>query len=326
MAHPFRFGCQSFNAASAREWKDKARKAESLGYSSFLLADHYIGPGPALTATRHPVQTIAAVPAITLAAEATTSIKVGCRVMCVDYRNPVVLAKEMATIDLFSEGRLECGLGAGWLANEYEAMGVTLDPAPVRIQRLADVIRLVKAHFGDGECDVVGAEGSHVRAVGFEGVPKPVQRPRPPIMVGGGARKVLTLAGAEADIVSFNFNNRAGVIGPDGVGMSTASETARKVGWVRDGAGARFDEIELEIGAYFTVVTDDAAGTAAAMAPMFALPPEELLRHPHALLGSVAAICDELHRRREEYGISYVTVGDSVMEAFAPVVAKLAGS
>lgn len=326
MAHPFRFGCQSFNAASAREWKDKARRAEALGYSSFLLADHYIGPGPMLEATRHPVQSIAAVPAITLAAEATTSIKVGCRVMCVDYRNPVVLAKEMATIDLFSEGRLECGLGAGWLANEYAAMGVRLDPAPVRVARLAEVIRVVKAHFGDGECAVEGAEGTGVRAVGFEGVPKPVQRPRPPIMIGGGARKVLTLAGAEADIVSFNFNNRSGVIGPDGVGLSTAAETARKVGWVRDGAGDRFDQIELEIGAYFTVVTDQAAATAKAMAPMFALPPEELMRHPHALIGSVDAICDELLRRREEYGISYVTVGDTNLEAFAPVVAKLSGS
>jgi probable F420-dependent oxidoreductase len=326
MGRAFRFGCQSVHAASGREWKDKARRAEDLGYSSLVLADHYLGPGPAIAATGHPVQTLAAVPAMTLAAEATTTIRVGCRVMCVDYRNPVVLAKEMATIDLFSEGRLECGLGAGWLAGEYEAMGVVMDGPGRRIARLADVVRVVKAHFGDGECAVEGAPGTGVRAVGFEGVPKPVQRPRPPIMIGGGGRTVLTLAATEADIVSFNFDNRSGVIGPAGVGSSTAEATARKVAWVREAAGARADELELEIGAYFTVMTDKVAATAGAMAPMFGLSVEDLLAHPHALIGSVEAVCEELQRRREQYGISYVTVGDNVMEAFAPVVARLAGT
>ena len=113
MTHPFRFGWQAFNAESAADWRDKARRAEALGYSSFMLADHYIGPGPALAATFHPVQGIAAVPAIAVAAEATSTIKVGARVMCIDYRNPAVLIKEMATLDFFSEGRLELGLGAG---------------------------------------------------------------------------------------------------------------------------------------------------------------------------------------------------------------------
>jgi alkanesulfonate monooxygenase SsuD/methylene tetrahydromethanopterin reductase-like flavin-dependent oxidoreductase (luciferase family) len=298
MGRAFRFGCQSFHAASGREWKDKARRAEDLGYSSLVLADHYLGPGPAIASTGHPVQTLAAVPAMTLAAEATTTIRVGCRVMCVDYRNPVVLAKEMATIDLFSEGRLECGLGAGWLAGEYEAMGVVMDAPGRRIARLADVVRVVKAHFGDGECAVEGTPGTGVRAVGFEGVPKPVQRPRPPIMIGGGGRTVLTLAATEAD----------------------------KVAWVREAAGPRADALELEIGAYFTVMTDKVAATAGAMAPMFGLSVEDLLAHPHALIGSVEAVCEELQRRREQYGISYVTVGDNVMEAFAPVVARLAGT
>ena len=320
---PFRFGLQSFSASSAKEWTDRARKAEDLGYSSFMLADHYIGPGPALEATGHPVQSVAAVPAITLAAEATTTIKVGCRVMCVDYRNPVVLAKEMATIDLFSDGRLELGLGAGWLQGEYEAMGVPFDPPGERIQRLADVIALVKATMADGLTAFEGASG--VKAVGFEGVPKPVQRPHPPIMVGGGAPRVLRLAGREADIVSFNFNNRAGVIGPDGLGSSTAEATAQKVGWVREGAGERFDDVELEIGAYFTVVTEHVEATAGQFSAMFGMPPEAVLEHPHVLIGTVEGICDELERRREAYGISYVTVGDGNIEAFAPVVARLSG-
>jgi probable F420-dependent oxidoreductase len=322
--HPFRFGLQSFSASSKAEWTERARKAEDLGYSALMLADHYIGPGPALTATGHPVQEIAAVPAITLAAAVTSTIKVGCRVMCIDYRNPVVLAKEMATIDLFSEGRLELGLGAGWLRGEYEAMGITLDPPGVRIQRLAEVIALMKATMGDGEVDVRGTAGVH--AVGFEGLPKPVQRPHPPIMVGGGARKVLTLAGREADIVSLNFDNSSGVIGPKGIGSSTAEMTAQKIGWIRDGAGDRFDDLEIEIGAYFTVVTEHVDPVAGQFAAMFGLTPEAVVEHPHVLLGSVDAICDELQRRREAYGISYITVGDGNLDAFAPVVARLTGT
>ena len=128
MARPFRFAVQSFSASSGKEWTDRARHVEDIGYSTLFVADHYIGPGPSLAATHHPVQELAAVPAMTLAAEVTTTLRVGARVMCIDYRNPVVLAKEMATIDLFSEGRLELGLGAGWLENEYRSMGVPFDP------------------------------------------------------------------------------------------------------------------------------------------------------------------------------------------------------
>lgn len=322
MTRPFRFGCQAYNAASRAEWKDKARRAEDLGYSSFMLADHYIGPGPALTATNHPVQSLAAVPAIAVAAEATTSIKVGARVMCIDYRNPAVLVKEMATLDLLSDGRLEMGLGAGWLQGEYEAMGVPWDPAGVRITRLGEVVRMAKLLMADGEVNFEGQAG--VRAVGFEGLPKTVQRPHPPIMIGGGAERVLKLAGREADIVSFNFDNSSGKIGPD-VPTSGADAVLRKVAWVRDGAGDRFDQIELEIGAYFTFVSDQGAQIAEGMAARFGMSAEQMLTHPHGLFGSVDTICDELERRREQFGISYVTVGDSVAEAFAPVVARLAG-
>jgi len=324
MARPFRFGMQCYSATSAADWKAKARKAEDLGFSSFMLADHYIGPGPALTATRHPVQDIAAVPAMAFAAAATERIRIGCRVMCVDYRNPGVLVKEMATIDLLSEGRLELGLGAGWLQGEYEAMGIAFDPPGRRIDRLADVIALAKAFGVPGELAIDGPNG--VKAVGWEGLPKYVQQPHPPIMIGGGSPKVLRLAGREADIVSFNFNNRAGVIGPDGIATSTADETAKKVQWVREGAGARFGEVELEIGAYFTFVTDDAAGVASGFGAMFGLTAEQVVEHPHALIGTVDAIADELARRREAYGISYVTVGESVADDFAPVVARLAGT
>ena len=139
----FRFSCQSFEANSAQEWKEKAKKAEDSGFSAFHLADHYLGPGPALEAAAHPVQNIAAVPAIMSAASATNSIKVGCRVFCTSYRPAGVLAKEAMTIDFLTEGRLELGLGAGWVASEYEALGIAFDPPGKRIKRLEETISIV---------------------------------------------------------------------------------------------------------------------------------------------------------------------------------------
>jgi hypothetical protein len=145
-------------------------------------------------------------------------------------------------------------------------------------------------------------------------------------MIGGGSRRILSLAGREADIVSFNFNNRAGIIGPDGVSNSTEEKTLEKLEWVREAAGDRFDGLEFEIGTYFTFVGAGADAAADGMAKAFGLPPEQMRRHPHGLFGSVEEICDELERRREKFGISYVTVPDTALEAFAPVVAKLAGT
>jgi alkanesulfonate monooxygenase SsuD/methylene tetrahydromethanopterin reductase-like flavin-dependent oxidoreductase (luciferase family) len=171
----------------------------------------------------------------------------------------------------------------------------------------------------------VAHAGAHYRVSGFTGAPRPVQQPHPPLMIGGGSRRVLALAAREADVVSFNFNNRAGVIGPDGVASATADATARKLRWVREAAGARFGALELEIGAYFTFVSDRPEPIAEGMGKALGLSAREMMRHPHALFGTPGAICDELARRREEYGISYVTVGDNALEAFAPVVARLAG-
>ena len=127
MARPFRFAVQSFSAPDARTWRERARRAEELGYSALHLADHFLGPGPALAATFHPLQDLAAVPAMAVAAEATQTLRIGCRVFCNDYRHPVLLAKEAATLDLLSDGRLELGLGAGWLRGEYEAAGLRFD-------------------------------------------------------------------------------------------------------------------------------------------------------------------------------------------------------
>jgi len=322
MTKPFRFAVQSFSATSATEWRDRARQVESLGYSALHLADHVLGPGEVMEAAHHPIQELAAVPAIMAAASSTETLRVGCRVFCVDYRHPAVLAKEAATLDLLSDGRLEIGLGAGWLRGEYEALGIAFDPASVRIRRLGEVVGLLKAHFTGEPLDV---KGEHVTARGYAGMPKPVQEPHPPIMIGGGSRRVLELAAREADIVSFNFDNRAGVLGADGVRSATEDRTSEKREWVRAAAGDRFDSLELEIGAYFTFVGDAGDAAAKGMAGAFGLSVDEMRRHPHGLFGSVDAICEELERRRESLGTHYVTVPDDAIDAFAPVVARLAG-
>jgi probable F420-dependent oxidoreductase len=322
VTRPFRFAVQSYSAASAQDWRDQARRAEALGYSTFHTADHHIGPGPALDPTNHGVQDFAAIPAIAAAAAATTTINVGCRVFCTDYRNPVVFAKELATLDVLSEGRLEIGLGCGWLGNEYDAIGIPFDRPGVRIDRMVETLGVIRAHFAEGEMNV---EGEHVHAVGFEGVPKPIRAGGPPIMIGGGSERVLGIAGREADIVSLNFDNSSGSLGASSVVSGTGRQTEEKLRWIRAGAGARFDTLELEIAAYFTVITDDVDAARSALASRFDTDPAVLADHPHALIGSVEQICDLLIERRERFGISYVTLGNRAFEAFAPVVERLAG-
>lgn len=235
--------------------------------------------------------------------------------MCCDYHQPVVLAKEFATIEMLSEGRLEAGYGAGWVKSEYEAMGVPWDRAGIRIDRMVEHVTMARAAF-TGEA--MAFSGDHVTAVDFSAVPASPRPKGPPIMIGGGSPRVLGLAGQLADIVSVNFDNSDAKIGAVGVGSGTADGTAQKIDWIRAGAGDRFDDIEIEIGGYFTIVTDDAETAAGQMSGMLGLPPEELMTHPHCLIGSVDAICDTLEARRETYGISYVTVGATALDAFAP--------
>jgi len=324
MAHarPFQFGVQSFSADSAAQWKDRAKRAEELGYYALTLADHFLGPGPALEATMHPLQTLAPVPAMAIAAEVTSTLRVGCRVFCMDYRHPVMLAKEAATLDLLSEGRLDFGIGAGWLKNEYDAVGMQFDRPGIRISRLEEVIALIKAIWAGEPLD---HHGEYFDATGFSGAPALPADHNVKVMVGGGGKRVLSLAAREADIVSFNFDNGSGVLGKEGVSSGTPERTLEKIGWVRDAAGDRFDDLVLEIGAYFTFVMDDPKPVAEGMGAIFGLSADEMIKHPHALMGSVDAICDELERRRETYGLHYFTVGDEQFEAFAPVVARLAG-
>lgn len=178
---PFRFGVQAYSADSGAQWRDLARQAEDLGYSSFHLADHYFGPGPALDAANHPVQTVAAIPAMMAAAAATETIKVGCRVLCCDYHQPLVLAKELATIDLLSDGRLEPGFGAGWIQSEYEAMGVPWDRPGIRIDRMIEYVELARSFFNG---DVLDHRGTYVSVSDTAAVPSSPQPGGPKIMIG----------------------------------------------------------------------------------------------------------------------------------------------
>ena len=288
-ARPFRFSVQAFEAESGRQWTDTARRAEDLGYSALFATDHYFGPGDISATSGHRPVDVAPLTAMTAAAMATTRLRVGCRVFCVDYHNPVVLAKELATLDMLSEGRVEVGLGAGWVAAEYEGLGITMDRPGVRIERLAETVEVLKAHWDGKPLDI---HRRYVRASGFAGRPRPVQQPHPPIFIGGGAPRVLKLAGRLADIVSINFNNAAGKLGAGSVASSTRDATEEKIGWIADGAGDRFGDIELEIAAYFVAISEDPRDALEAMARRFGVTPEALSEHPHALIGSVPEVCD----------------------------------
>ena len=318
--HKFRFSWQAFEAESAKDWQEKAKKAEDSGFSAFHLADHYLGPGPALDAASHPVQNIAAVPAIMAAASATNSIKVGCRVFCTSYRPAGVLAKEAMTIDFLTEGRLELGLGAGWVTSEYEALGIPFDPPGKRITRLEETIAVVKAHMKGEDLNF---NGDQVKASGYQGLPASPSG-KVPLMIGGGAPRVLGIAGREADIVSINYNNSSGHLAGSRE-TDTAEATLKKIEWIKEGAGNRFNDIELEVGAYLTIVTDNQTETAKSFTDMLGMSVEEVLSFPHALIGSVDYICEELEKRRELFGITYISFPDSAAESAIPIVEKLSG-
>ncbi|CAN5606942.1 LLM class F420-dependent oxidoreductase [soil metagenome] len=307
---PFRFGvqCSSPPSVTARSWRELARRTEDLGYHRLTVSDHLDDQ-------------LAPVAALMAAADATTTLRVGVLVLSNDYRHPAVLAKEAATLDILSEGRFELGLGAGWMTTDYERAGIPMDAPSVRIARLEEAIQVVKGLLSEGPCHF---EGEHYRIDGLAGSPKPVQQPLP-LLIGGGGRKVLELAGRHADIVGLNPKLPGGVIdaaaGPD----ATAAATERKIGWVREAAGDRFADIELHTRIHLAAVTDDRMGVAEALAVGFGLTVEESLATPHALVGSVDQIVEDLLERRERFGISSIGLSLDALDAFAPVVARLEG-
>jgi probable F420-dependent oxidoreductase len=306
----FRFGVQEHGVASAQEWREKARRTESLGYSALYVPDHFSDQfGP--------------IAAIVAAADATTSLRVGSLVFDNDYRHPVVLAKEAATIDVLSDGRFDFGLGAGWLTSDYRKSGIALDPVGTRIERMAEGLEIIKGLWAGGE---ISFQGKHYQIDALEGTPRPVLKPHPPILIGGGGRRMLSLAAREADIVNVNFNLRSGSHSAETASTGLAGATDEKVGWIRDAAGDRFDKIELSLYIYFASVTDDREYIAAAIAPNVGMEPREVLAMPNFLIGTAEQLIDDLRARRERYGTSFVIVPGAAAEAFAPVVERLAGT
>jgi probable F420-dependent oxidoreductase len=262
-------------------------------------------------------------PALAAAAAATTTLRIGALVFDNDYRHPVVLAKEAATLDVLSGGRLELGLGAGWLTTDYEQSGIACDPIGVRIDRMTEGLRVLKGLMGEG---AFSFQGEHYTITGLDGRPKPVQRPHPPLLIGGGGRRILSIAGREADIVAIGANLRSGHIGPHLVENVTADATARKVGWVREAAGDRFDQLELAMQVFLFTLTDDRVAAATGIAQFMETSVEEVLRAPIVLIGNEREVIDQLQRQREAYGVSYLAVTADSMRAFAPIVARLAGT
>ena len=305
----FRFGAQVSKARTATAWSEKARTIEGLGYSSFLMPDHFhdqLGPLVALTA----------------AALAAPTLRIGTLVLDNDFRHPVALAKELATLDLMSGGRLELGLGAGWMATDYHQSGISYDSPKVRIERCTEALTILKGLFGDGPFSFTG---KHYTVTELDGQPKPLQKPYPPIMIGAGRKPMLTLAAREAAIVNITFFMRSGVWDHAASATGTEEATAEKMQWLRAAAGARLNELELSAPVFTAEVTNHPQQTAERIAPRYGLTAKEVLRSPHFLVGSVEGIVEELEQRRETYGISYIIFGRETHEAMAPVVARLAG-
>jgi probable F420-dependent oxidoreductase len=306
----FRFGVQEHRAPSAKAWQEKARQVESMGYTTLYLPDHFsdqVGPIAALMA----------------AAGATTSLRVGSLVFDNDYRHPVVLAKEAATIDLLSDGRFDLGLGAGWMASDYEQAGMPFDSAGTRISRMEEALTIIKGLF-TGEPFTFA--GDHYRVSAIEGSPLPVQKPHPPILLGGGGRRMLRIAAREADIVNVNFDLREGSVNRKLVRTGLAEATDEKLGWIKEAAGERMESIELSVTIFLANITDDRETVAAAMAGGVGVESKDILAMPHFLIGTVDEVVEDLQQRRERYGISYVIVPGEAAEAFAPVVTRLTGA
>jgi probable F420-dependent oxidoreductase len=253
------------------------------------------------------------------AAAVSQTLRIGCRVFCVDYHAPAILAKEAATLDLLSDGRLEMGLGAGWSEVEYTAMGLDFEPPGRRIAKLAEVVSFIKAHWQGEELNWAG---EFVQVHGYAGRPPTVQRPHPPIMIGGGGQRVLSLAGREADIVSISS---VPFVARDADGLDPQAVAQRRFGFVRNAAGERFHGLDVESSPYFTEITDDPETALAGLATATGIATELLRDHPNVLVGSLESVVETLCSRRETLGINYVTVQQSQIGSFAPVVARLHG-
>ena len=318
MTHPrrFRFGMINELPQPAAGWAAHVRQAEAYGYDTFLIRDHFV---PDYFGDQ-----LSPLVALMAAASITSKLRVGTLVLSNDYRHPVVLAKEAATLDLLSGGRFELGIGADWLRAEYEQAGMAFDAASVRIQRLEESIKVIKGLFGAAPLTF---EGQHYRIQGLSGYPQPTQRPHPPILIGAGQRRMLMLAGREADIVGILTSSVAQGTLDDAPGERLAEAVAQKLAWVRESAGARFDAIELSLvpTIMFTDRRRERTEQLIRERGWEGISVEQVWEMPAMFIGSLDQIAEDLQARREQYGFSYYVISDTQMDACAPLVARLTG-
>jgi probable F420-dependent oxidoreductase len=314
MSKPFRFGIINEQPLPGAAWRDHVRKIESSGFATLLLRDHivsdYFGDqyGP--------------IAAMAMAAAFSERLHVGSLVIDNDYRHPAFLAKEATTIDALSGGRFELGLGAGWLRSEYEAAGIPFDPAGVRIDRLEEAIRIIKGLFAG---ETVDFEGKHYQVHGVQNFPPASRTGGPPLLIGAGQKRMLQLAGREADIIGLLTTSVASGVMVDDTSERTPAAVEQKLAWVREGAGERYAQLELSL--IPTLIITDERRTRT----------EQLIRErgwqnatiedvwamPSVLIGSLDDIVAGLHERRERYGFSYFIFSDRQFEAAAEVVGKV---
>ena len=304
----FRFGVQVSKETTAKGWAELARRTEAAGYEVLTMPDHF-------------TDQLAPVPALMAAANATTSLRVGALVFDNDYKHPVVLAKELATIDLLSDGRLDIGLGAGWMISDYEEAGMPYDSPKVRIDRFIEGVAVIRGAMAEGSFSF---SGDHYTITNYNGQPKPIQA-RPPLLIGGGGKRVLTYAAREADIIGINGTLTAGVVGSEALSTMTAESVDEKVAIVAAAGAHRINDIEMNIRTFFVKVTNDRTATVEGISSMFGVSKELIDASPFALIGSVEECIEQLLERRERWGFSYTIVGAENIDECAPIVAALRG-
>jgi probable F420-dependent oxidoreductase len=323
MTHrPFRFSVTPPPIESLKTWRDELSHIADLGFDAIVVADHWTDGW-----SMEPLVALSA------AAVANPSLRLQTGVLGNDYRHPVLVHRSAALLDVLSEGRLILGLGAGWLASDYESAGIALDPPGVRVSRLEEAIAVLKGLFQTGPFDF---DGRHYSIRALEGLPEPVQQPHPPIFIGGGSKRVLGIAGREADIVGINANLSVGVLGRHAVVDLLPERVKEKVGWVAAGAessGRSLDDIELEMNQWLVRVTATEAEAVAYLdkvARRYQIDPDLLARSPSVLVGTAEACIDKLIERRETLGFSYFQLDAGYpphdLDALAPIVEALAGT
>ena len=308
---PFRFGINMRDASSRAEWQDKARKVEALGYAVLLVPDHLAAM-------------LAPIPAVMSAADATTRLRIGTNVLNNDLRHPVLLAREAATMDLLTDGRLELGLGAGYMRIEYDQAGLRFDRGGIRVERLAESVPIIKDLLGGAEVTFVG---QHYRVTSHKIYPLPVQRPRPPIIIGGNGPRLLALAAREADTVNLTgvtFTQGGTTLDMSGWKVAGVDERLRVI---RDAAGGRLGALELSAQVQRVIVTDRPREAAEELQKTWKqISVDEILAAPFVLIGTVDEMVEALRARRDRWGISYFVTFEPFLDALAPVVARLSGT